>query len=112
MKAVSVALPVLSVLVHLFLSVDSDDAWTAHRNDDHKHGAPAPEHAWCASAGAGARWRDGALAVTDDWLSSYRHREDVRTETLAAGDPARRANGLPERPVEQPGVLPVGRAAP
>ena len=52
-----------------------------------------------------------AVGVADDRLSPHRHREDRRAEEVAAGDPARRADGLPERAVQQHGVLPVGREA-
>ena len=51
------------------------------------------------------------LGGADDRLSPHRHREDRRTEEVAAGDSARRADGLPERAVQQHGVLPVGRTA-
>ena len=51
------------------------------------------------------------VGVADDRLPAHRHREDRRAEEVAAGDPARRADGLPERAVQQPGVLPVGREA-
>ena len=50
-------------------------------------------------------------ADTDDRLPPHRHREDRRAEEVAAGDPARRADGLPRRAVEHPGLLPLGRAA-
>ena len=52
-----------------------------------------------------------ALGVADDRLSAHRHREDRRAEEVAAGHPAGRADGLPERAVQQHGVLPVGREA-
>ena len=52
-----------------------------------------------------------AVGRADDRLPAHRHREDRRAEEVAAGDPARRADGLPERAVQQPGVLPVGREA-
>src|SRR5438552_15386107 len=81
----SVFFAVFSVLVHLFWLVDSADAWTTHRNNDHQHGAAAPKHAWCASAGPRARWRNGACDVANNWLPPHGHRENVRTETLAAG---------------------------
>ena len=91
--------------------VVSDDARHPHRNDDRQHGAAAPQHARRAAAGARARWRDSRLRVADDRLPPHRHREDHRTEEVAAGDPARGADGLPERAVQQHGVLPVGREA-
>ncbi len=52
-----------------------------------------------------------ALGGADHRLPAHRHREDRRAEEVAAGDPARRADGLPERAVQQHGVLPVGREA-
>ena len=52
---------------------------------------------------------DGETVVSvspTDRLPAHRHREDRRAEEVAAGDPARRAHGLPRRAVQQPRVLP------
>ncbi len=43
---------------------------------------------------------------------AHRDREDGRAEEVAAGHPARRAHGLPGRPVQQPGVRAVRGKAP
>ena len=87
------------------------DARNPLRNDDREHGAAAPQHARRAAARARARRREHRLGRPDDRLPAHRHREDLRTEEVAAGHPARRADGLPRRAVEQPRVLPVGREA-
>ena len=74
-----------------------DDARNSHRNDDRQHGAAAPQHARRAASGARARRREHRLARSDDRVPPYRHREDGRAEEVAAGRPARRADGLSRR---------------
>ena len=81
------------------------------RDDDGQHGTAAPQHARRVADRAGAVRRGSRQRRHHHRVPAHRHREDGGTEEVAAGDPARRAHGLPRRAVQQPGVLPLGGEA-
>ena len=82
-----------------------------HRDDDRQHGAAAPRTHGVLRLVLEIDGEIVVSAVPDHRLPAHRHREDGRAEEVAAGDPARRADGLPRRAVEQLRVRAVGREA-
>ena len=82
------------------------------RDDDHQHGAPAPQHPRRAAPHAGALGRDRAPDQADHRLPAHRHGEDRRAAQLPPGPDQRHPHGLRRAAVQRAGVLNGHRAAP
>ena len=67
------------------------------RDDDHQHGAAAPQHPRRAAAHARARGRDRAAHQADHRLPAHRHGEDGRGPHLPPGPHQRHPHGLRRR---------------
>ena len=72
----------------------SADAPGDGRDDDHQHGAAAPQHPRRAAPHARARGRDRAAHQADHRLPAHRHGEDGRGPHLPPGPHQRHPHGL------------------
>ena len=80
-------------------------------DDDHQHGAAAPEHPRRAAADARAAGRDGAALQADHRLPAHRHGEDRREAHVHAGRHQRHPHGLRQPAQQRAGVLDGHREA-